>query len=66
MYVQSMVSTVYDKNQKDYGGFSLEAYITVELNSPVVNIEWEINPLHTKSLFVEDNKFTVSKTWRLR
>jgi len=73
LYVQSMVSTVYDKNQIELGGVSFETYFSVELNSPLFNTRWEINPqitpgtnpLITKSLFVRDTSITISKTWHL-
>jgi hypothetical protein len=65
MFVQAMVSSRYDKNKLNMSGLSFEVDIGIELTSPLFNIRWDITPRHENSLWVEDVRITLQRTWHL-
>jgi hypothetical protein len=69
MFVQSMLSMRYDKNNSTLGGLTFEPDIGVELQNPLFNIRWDFVPLHPErmmanpeKMFIVGNSFTL--TWR--
>jgi hypothetical protein len=69
MFVQSMLSMRYDKNNRDLGGLTFEPDIGIELHSPLFDIRWDFMPLHPErmmanpeKMFIVGNSFTL--TWR--
>jgi hypothetical protein len=69
MFVQSMLSMRYDKNNSALGGLTFEPDIGIELQSPLFNIRWDFMPLHPErmmanpeKMFIVGNSFTL--TWR--
>ena len=65
MFVQAMVSTRYDKNKLNMSGLTFEVDVGIELTSPLFNIRWDINPRHENSLWVQDVRITLQRTWHL-
>ncbi|MDR1909143.1 MAG: translocation/assembly module TamB [Spirochaetaceae bacterium] len=78
MFVQGMVSLRYDEllNNRmgvfgqdkglSIGPYTLEPEIGIELSSPLVDIRWNIAPLHSENLFVNDMSFSLTWRWTLR
>jgi hypothetical protein len=67
LFIESMLSTSYNKNKTENNGIDFALFIGVELRSPLFNIRAEINPdiLKPEKLWVPDTSVTLSRTWRL-
>ena len=60
MFVQGMATLKYDEYSDVLGGLKFELDIGIELQSPFVNIRWDIFPAHPENLWVNDNSITLS------
>jgi hypothetical protein len=67
MFIQSMMSTSYNKNQSENNGWNFDLFIGLELSSPLFNIRAEMNPdvLNTQNLWIPSARISLSRTWRL-
>jgi hypothetical protein len=67
MFVQSMVSTVYDRNQIENNGLSFNVFLGIELSSPLFDIRAEMSPdiLNTQDLWIPATSISLRRTWRL-
>jgi len=60
MFVQGMATLRYDEYSNVFGGLKFDLDIGIELQSPFVNIRWDIFPAHPENLWVNDNSITLS------
>ncbi|GHV83393.1 hypothetical protein AGMMS50212_07330 [Spirochaetia bacterium] len=65
LFIQAMVSLRYDENRVEWGGLSIEPDLSIDFKAPIVDIRWEIMPRHGESLWIPDNRITISKKWSL-
>jgi hypothetical protein len=59
MFFQLMLPLKYDENRDAFGGLKLEPDIGIELQSPVMNIRWDIFP-NLENWRMNDNSITLS------
>ncbi|MDR2842652.1 MAG: translocation/assembly module TamB domain-containing protein [Spirochaetaceae bacterium] len=65
LFAQVMLALRYDKNSLDWGGLRFEPDFSMEFKAPVFDIKWELFAQHPETLWIVDNKITVSKKWTL-
>ena len=62
MFAQAMLSFRYDEKRVNMGGLRLEPEIGLEMHSPLIDVGFNISPLHPENLFIDDISFSV--IWR--
>ncbi|GHV93027.1 hypothetical protein AGMMS50268_35300 [Spirochaetia bacterium] len=63
MFAQAMLSLRYDANKVDMGGYTFEPDFGIELRSPLVNIRWNLVPVHPETWYISDCSFTLTWNW---
>jgi len=60
MFISYMGTLRYDENSDVLGGVRYDQDIGIELNSPFVNIRWDLFPNNPQNWWVTDNSITLS------
>jgi hypothetical protein len=63
IFTQLMVSLRYDEEQTTLGGMRIEPDFSIDLQTPIFNIRWDLIPEHLETFFVADNHITLTKKW---
>jgi hypothetical protein len=65
LFVQAMLSMRYDPLRENMGGLWMEPDLSMEFKGPLFDIIWDLTPAHPENIWINDNRITLSKRWRL-